>query len=54
MDFSSGVDHMNQVISHERLTYFGYIFEETGMLTKVNHAGSPQSNSKLKPKLGFG
>jgi hypothetical protein len=32
IDFGSGVDHMNQVISFDRLTYFGYIFEETGML----------------------
>lgn len=35
MDFAPAVEHMNQVVSFERLTYFGYIFEESGMLAKV-------------------
>ena len=26
------IEHMNQVITFERLVYFGYIFEKTGML----------------------
>ena len=34
-DFPSGVDHMNQVISYERLEYFGYIYEEAGLLTNT-------------------
>jgi hypothetical protein len=32
MDFNSGIDHMNQVVSYERLVYFGYIFEKSGLL----------------------
>ena len=32
LDFVSGVDHMNQVMSFDRLTYFGYIYEEAGLL----------------------
>ena len=32
MDFNTGIDHMNQVISYERLVYFGYIFEKSGLL----------------------
>ena len=47
MDFSSGVDHMNQVLSFDRLVYFGYIFEESGLLNK-NLAMSP-SSKKDKP-----
>ena len=47
MDFSSGVDHMNQVLSFDRLVYFGYIFEESGLLNK-NLAMSP-SAKKDKP-----
>lgn len=32
LDFGTGVDHMNQVMSFDRLVYFGYIFEESGLL----------------------
>ena len=32
LDFVSGVDHMNQVMSFDRLTYFGYLYEEAGLL----------------------
>ena len=32
LDFTGGVDHMNQVLSYDRLVYFGYIYEESGLL----------------------
>ena len=32
LDFAASIDHMNQVVSFERLIYFGYIFEKSGML----------------------
>lgn len=32
IEFNASVDHMNQVIAYERLLYFGYIFESSGML----------------------
>ena len=32
LDFVPGVDHMNQVMSFDRLTYFGYLYEEAGLL----------------------
>ena len=32
LDFTQGVDHMNQVLSYDRLVYFGYIYEESGLL----------------------
>ena len=51
IDFGSGVDHMNQIISFDRLTYFGYIFEETGMLEKMK--GSPTAKV-AKPQVAFG
>ncbi len=39
---------MNQVISFERLHYFGFIFESAGMLDR-------QSNEQMeRPKLVFG
>lgn len=50
--FSTGVDHMNQVMSYARLIYFGYIIEETGVLQK-NLTTSP-SSKKNKPALAFG
>ena len=31
LDFGTGVDHMNQVLSFDRLVYFGYIFEQAGL-----------------------
>lgn len=52
MDFGVNVDHMNQVISFERLTYFGYVFEETGMLAQVS--GSPQKSAQKRPEVCFG
>lgn len=50
--FSTGVDHMNQVMSYARLIYFGYIIEESGVLHK-NLSTSP-SSKKGKPALVFG
>ena len=32
LDFGQTIDHMNQIISFDRLVYFGYIFEQSGML----------------------
>ena len=52
MDFTQGVDHMNQVISYDRLVYFGYIFEESGLLSGVSKT-SPRSK-KAKPDVAFG
>ena len=43
---------MNQVLSFDRLVYFGYIFEESGLLNK-NLAMSP-SSKKDKPQVAFG
>ena len=43
---------MNQVLSFERLVYFGYIFEESGLLSK-NLATSP-SGKKKQPVVAFG
>ena len=50
--FSTGVDHMNQVMSHPRMVYFGNIIEEAGLLHK-NLTSSPGSK-KLRPALAFG
>jgi len=44
MDFNSGIDHMNQVVSYERLVYFGYIFEKSGLLSQ-----SGKNNPLNKP-----
>lgn len=52
LEFGSGVDHMNQVLSMERLIYFGYIFEESGLLNKKNLT-SPGSK-KNQPTVVFG
>lgn len=49
MDFNSGIDHMNQVVSYERLVYFGYIFEKSGLLSQ-----SGKNNPLNKPQLVFG
>ncbi len=43
---------MNQVISFDRLVYFGYIFEESGLLAK-NQITSPGSKKK-QPTVAFG
>lgn len=43
---------MNQVFSYERLEYFGYIYEEAGLLTNTQH--SPGDKRKPKPKVAFG
>ena len=43
---------MNQVLSFERMVYFGYIFEESGLLSQ-NMQTSPTSK-KAKPGLAFG
>jgi len=52
LEFGTGVDHMNQVISYDRLIYFGYIFEESGLLGK-NSLTSP-SAKRAKPTIAFG
>lgn len=51
LQFGSGVEHMNQVISYDRVVYFGYIFEESGMLKSKP---SVTTSMNLKPKLSFG
>ena len=43
---------MNQVLSFERLVYFGYIFEDSGLLNQKNMM-SPGSR-KEKPTVAFG
>lgn len=43
---------MNQVVSFDRLVYFGFIFEESGLLAK-NQATSPNSKKK-QPAVAFG
>jgi hypothetical protein len=48
IDFGQGVEHMNQVIAYERLLYFGYIFEQSGMLQQK------ERSTQDKPKIGFG
>jgi len=45
MEFGTGIDHMNQVISFDRLVYFGYIYEESGLLS-ANNKASPRSKKK--------
>lgn len=52
IDFNSGIDHMNQVVSYERLVYFGYIFEKSGLLAQSGQAG--KTGSMSKPQLVFG
>ena len=53
LEFGTGVDHINQVLSYHRLIYFGYIFEESGLLSK--HLTHGQKQKKLKkPQLVFG
>lgn len=39
-------------MSYERLEYFGYIYEEAGLLNNTQH--SPGANRKLRPKVAFG
>lgn len=34
LEFGTGVDHMNQVLSFDRLVYFGYIYERAGLHQK--------------------
>lgn len=34
LEFGQGIDHMNQVISFDRLVYFGYIYENSGLLAQ--------------------
>ena len=48
MDFAAGIDHMNQVVSFDRLVYFGYICEESGLVPR------PEGKASLKPKVAFG
>ena len=43
---------MNQVISYDRLVYFGYIFEESGLLSGSIKT-SPRSK-RIKPDVAFG
>jgi hypothetical protein len=43
---------MNQVFSFERLEYFGYIYEEAGLLNNTQH--SPGDKRRAKPKVVFG
>ena len=43
---------MNQVISFDRLVYFGYIYEESGLLAQ-NAQTSPRSKKAI-PKVAFG
>jgi len=45
MEFGTGIDHMNQVISFDRLVYFGYIYEESGLLS-ANNKASPRLKKK--------
>lgn len=52
IEFPNGVDFMNQVFSYERLEYFGYIYEEAGLL--ANTQLSPNEKRKPKPKVAFG
>ena len=33
LNFQSGVDYMNQVMSYERLLYFGHLQETTGIVS---------------------
>ena len=49
MDYSAGIDHMNQVLSFDRLVYFGHICEESGLMSQKE-----ESKAVLKPKVGFG
>ena len=43
---------MNQVLSFDRMVYFGYIFEESGLLAQ-NMQASPTSK-KARPGIAFG
>jgi len=52
LDFTQGVDHMNQVISYDRLVYFGYIFESSGLKQDASGVGSPTKT--IKPPVAFG
>ena len=58
LDFNQSVDHMNQVITYERLVYFGYIYEQSGMLNSRGRSSSKNltndSSSVEKPRLVFG
>jgi hypothetical protein len=52
MEFATGVDFMNQVFSFDRLEYFGYIYEEAGLLTNTQH--SPGKERRAQPRVAFG
>lgn len=47
LDFGHGIDHLNQIVSHDRLVYFGFIFEQAGMLSK-------EKAVVTKPQVAFG
>jgi hypothetical protein len=47
LDFAHGIDHLNQIVSHDRLVYFGFIFEQAGMLSK-------EKAVVAKPQVAFG
>ena len=53
LNFQSGVDYMNQVMSYERLLYFGHLQETAGIVT-----AEQIENKKLKlynkPNIMFG
>ena len=49
LEFGTGVDYMNQVLSFDRLVYFGFIFEQSGLaLRNKRNSQSPES-MKIKP-----
>lgn len=52
LEFTAGIDHMNQVVSYERMVYFGYIFEESGLLSQKMQ--SSPSSKRSKPAVVFG
>jgi len=49
LNFNAGVEFINQVISYDRIIFWGYI-------TDMIKAGSPDSQGKLKnaPSIAFG
>ena len=45
---------MNQVLSFDRLVYFGFIFEQSGLAVKNKRNSVSPESMKIKPQVAFG
>ncbi len=50
LNFQSGVDYMNQVVSYDKILYWGYLMDQI----HLSNSGSGDKKFKIKPDIAFG